>query len=916
MIPFNLRTEYFSQPLGLDVVRPRFAWQLPAARRGLSQSAYQIQVASDRGSLVRDEEPDLWDSDRVESDASLHVPYGGRELQSRMSCFWRVKFWDEKGQSSDWSEINSWEMALLQPEDWKAKWIQSLIVGGPKVSPAVPALRRAFDLPEKSVARARLYVSALGLHETYLNGQRIGLEAFSPGWTDYRKTIQYRTYDVTGFLRAGENCLATLLGDGWFCGVTGNFDKRQYYGDRPAFLAQLEVFFQDGSRQDLTTDAEWKTTASPIVSSDFFMGESYDARLELGAWTMPGYEDGAWSTVGLREKPTGQLRVSASPPVRPIMELKPVAEPVRFGPSYAGKTFVYDLGQNMVGVARFRFRGQRGQTVTIRYAEILNRDGTVYTDNLRSAKSTDYYTFKSDQEETYQPHFTFHGFRYVEIGAFEQSPGIDAVTGIVLHSDMEVTGSFETSDPLVNQLQHNIQWGQRGNFLDVPTDCPQRNERLGWTGDAQVFVRTAAFNMDVAGFFTKWARDLRDAQKEDGRVPMVAPNCDDNPKVDGGPAWSDAHVICPWTIYLCYGDKRILEEHYDSAKRFIQCLEAGSVNLIRSHPDGPLWTGFGDWLALDGSNKLMGATPHDLIGTAFFHYSTSLVAKMARVLDNLPDAEYHEGLAKRIKSAFIRRYLTQDHLLIGQTQTAYVLALQFDLVPEESRPTLVKWLVDHIRSRGVHLATGFVGTSYLNQVLTREGELNLAYTLLHQKTWPSWLYAVTQGATTIWERWDGWTHDRGFQDPGMNSYNHYAYGAIGEWLYATVAGINLDPDRPAYKHSVLRPRLHGGFEFARATLKTAYGDLSSSWKIEGSHCLWDVVVPPNTTSTVYVPCREGANVTEAGQDVALAPDIVPLGADTEAKIYRLNPGSYSFRSSLPETMYVPNVEPKDVGWSP
>ena len=894
MIPSHLRTEYFHQPLGLTVEKPRFYWQLPPERRGVRQTAYQIQVSTKSDGLEKG--ADAWDSGRVESDASVHIVYAGKKLASRTRYYWRVKVWDEKSVESSWSEVTWFETGLYDG-DWSADWIMSPIVGGPKFSPAVPALRRDFDVKSK-VASARLYISAMGLFEAHLNGKRVGDEYFGPGWTDYRKTIQFRVYDVTSMLQPGANALGVLLGDGWFCGFTGNTFNRQFYGDRPSLLVQLEIRFADGSLQTVVSDDSWKTTASPILSSDFFVGEQYDARLEMLGWSEPKFDESKWNSVLLQDKPSAKMRFSANPPVRAVKELSPIA-PAKPGYSWNSTTYVFDLGQNMVGTVRLKFRAKRGQTLTIRYAEMLNPDGTLYTTNLRSAKSTDFYTFKSDQEETFEPRFTFHGFRYVSVSHIDYMPEKDAVTGIVLMSDTPPTGDFNCSDELVNQLQHNIQWGQRGNFLEVPTDCPQRDERLGWTGDAQVFVRTAAFNMDVAGFFTKWAQDLRDAQEADGRIGPVIPNVDPNTGADGGPAWADAEVICPWTIYLCYGDERILEEHYESAKKFVSYLEKGAVDHIRSHPDGKLWGGFGDWLALDGSGQTDGITPKDLIGTAFFHYSVSLMGRIAHVLKHQDDVHYYAELAKKIKEAFCRRFLTQDNLMIGQTQTCYVLALQFGLLPEASRPAVVKLFTDHVKAKGDHLATGFVGTSYVPHVLTHAGHLDVAYKLLLQKTFPSWLYAVTQGATTIWERWDGWTQDKGFQDPGMNSFNHYAYGAVGEWLYSTVAGLGIDIAKPGYKHCALRPHPGGSLTHASATLETLYGKLSSSWKIADGKFHLQVTIPPNTTATLQLPSRQNEAVQEGGRAVAQSEGVTVADWHNNVATYHLPAGTYDFTSVMP-----------------
>jgi len=463
----------------------------------------------------------------------------------------------------------------------------------------------------------------------------------------------------------------------------------------------------------------------------------------------------------------------------------------------------------------------------------------------------------------FEPRFTFHGFRYVEYGlpyGTKEEPG--EIEAIVLHSAMPPAGSFECSEPLLNQLQHNIQWGQKGNFLDVPTDCPQRDERLGWTGDAQVFSRTAIFNRDVAGFFHKWLQDLVDAQSAEGAFPPVAPFLPGNLPTDGGPAWADAGTVVPWTMYEAYGDPRFLEKPYAAVKRYVDFLESSSQNLIRTYPGYPGWMGFGDWLSINAE------TPHDLIGTAFFAYSAGLLARMAAALGQAEDAAHYTQLREAVRQAFINTYVTKSGLVAGQTQTAYVLALHFDLLPAEARPAVLAALTRDITARGQHLSTGFVGASYIPFVLSDNDQLDLAYDLLFQTTWPSWLYPVTQGATTIWERWDGWTPERGFQDAGMNSFNHYAYGAIGDWLYRVVAGIQPDPAQPGYRHIVLRPRPGGRLTWAKASYETPYGTVSSHWRRTDAGLEWRVTVPPNTTATAYPAAAAGQAVTVDGQPVS------------------------------------------------
>ncbi|MFQ3630881.1 family 78 glycoside hydrolase catalytic domain [Roseiflexus sp.] len=885
----HLRCEYLEQPLGIDVSRPRLSWRLFGDQRGVRQTAYRI-VAAPSADDVAAEQNLLWDSGRVESDQSIHVVYDGGRLRSRQRVFWRVQVWDAHGNVAI-SPIAWWEMGLLRRSDWSASWIGAPLVGGRWTTIPAPFLRRSFTL-DAPVLQARLYITALGLYECTINGQRVGQDLFTPGWTDYRRRVQYQVYDVTDALHEGENVIGVILGDGWYCGHVA-WAGRQNYGDRPKLLAQLMITHSDGSTQTVVSNRSWRYAFGPILESDMLHGESYDARLEFPGWNMPGFDDAAWQPVDLFAAPDIAMVATRGPTVQRHEELRPINPPTAF-PSHQVTRWVFDMGQNMVGWVRLRVQGPAGTTVTIRYAEALNPDGTIYTANLRSARATDHYTLRGDGEEVWEPRFTFHGFRYVELSGYPGAPDIDAVTGIVVHSATPPTGEFSCSDPLINQLQHNIVWGQKGNFLDVPTDCPQRDERLGWTGDAQVFIRTAAFNMNVAPFFTKWTQDLEDAQSPEGAYPPVAPLAGISGLPDGGPAWADAGIICPWTIYLCYGDTRLLETHYPSMQRFIAYLERSSRDFIRCYEDYPGFRGFGDWLALDGSGRTDGGTAKDLIGTAFFAYSARLLSRIAAILGHQRDATRYRRLFERVRQAFITRYVTAAGRVAGETQTGYVLALHFDLLPPELRSAAADALARDIRARGTRLATGFVGTPYLPHVLTDAGCLDLAYALLLQRTWPSWLYPVTQGATTIWERWDGWTHDKGFQDPGMNSFNHYAYGAIGEWIYSTIAGIDTDPEQPGYRHLILRPQPGGGLTAARAALETMYGRAVSAWRIDDHRFIWEIVVPPNTTATAYVPALEGTPVQESGRPAEESEGVTFVHRDEESAVYRLTSGTYTF----------------------
>ena len=887
----NLTCEYRNNPLGIDILRPRLSWQLESEPRGTRQTAYRILAAASEAALAS--EVGFWDSGRVPSDQSIHIPYEGTELVSGQRACWKVWVWDEAGRETE-SLPAWWEMGLLGRSDWKGEWVGGPFAGGPRTTSPAAYIRKEFETA-KQVASARLYATALGLYEFSLNGVRVGEAVFTPGWTDYSKRIQYNAYNVTELIRPGVNVCGAILGDGW--GV-GNicWVGRQRYADRPRLLAQILLTYSDGSREVIATDDSWRVTYGPILESDMLMGESYDARRELTGWGYHGYDDADWWPAEVFADGGAELVATNGPVVKRQEVLKPVE--LHEIPDLANRRWIFDMGQNMVGWVRLQVQGPAGTTISIRYAEALNPNGTLYTENLRSARNTDYYTLRGGGEEIWEPHFLFHGFRYVELARFPGNPSEDTINGIVLHSDLPTTGTFECSDPLINQLQHNIVWGQKGNFVDIPSDCPQRDERLGWTGDAQVFIRTAAFNRDIAGFFTKWIRDLEDGQYADGAYPAVAPNPGAWTIEDGGPAWADAGVICPWTIYLCYGDRRLLEAHYESMQRFIGFLSKTSRNGLRCYAEYTGWKGFGDWLALDGSDGREGGTSKELIGTAFFAYSSHLLAKIAHILGKQADAGRYEELFNQVRAAFIKRFVHPDGRLEGGTQTAYILALQFDLLPEDLRPVAAAELVRNIEQRQYHLSSGFVGSPYINQVLSEAGYADIAYVLLKQTSWPAWLYPVTQGATTIWERWDGWMEEQGFQDPGMNSFNHYAYGAVGAWMYAVIAGIDLDPDQPGYKHIVMRPRPGGGLNYVKASLRSMYGLIRSDWTLQNGRFNWKVTIPANASATVYFPTVKASEVTENGQAVENAPGIKVLGSQDGCAVLAVEPGSYSFSSGL------------------
>ncbi|MFB5678881.1 family 78 glycoside hydrolase catalytic domain [Paenibacillus terreus] len=874
----GLSVNYRKNPVGIDDLRPRLSWRISAETRGFVQNAYQVQVACDPdfGSEI------VWDSEKVESDRSVHIEYQGPALKSRTRYYFRIRVWDRQENVSAWSESGYWETTLLSVEEWQASWITAPPRREESWEEPCDYMRTDFALPD-NVVSARVYATSLGLYRLYVNGVPADDTLFNPGFTSYNKRLQYQTYDVTPLLSSGDNALGCLLGNGWYKGYLAWEGKKEHFGTTRAVLIQLHVTLSDGSEQIIVSDGNWRVSSGPLLMSELYQGETYDARLEMDGWSSPGFADQDWAKAMITNPPESALVAQENEPARIIETIKPIA--VVTTPK--GET-VLDMGQNMVGWVRFTVRAEAGTVITLQHAEVLDRDGNFYTGNLRSAKQTITYICRGGEAETFEPHLSFQGFRYVKVTGVPQEQLLEQFIGCVIHTDLEPTGSFRCSDELVNQLQHNILWGQKGNFLDIPTDCPQRDERLGWTGDAQVFIRTAAFNMNVVTFFEKWLKDLAADQEADGRVPHVIP---DVPVAGyGSAAWGDAAVICPWTLYQCYGDIRVLETQYPSMKAWVEYIRAQGEDEF-------LWnTGFhfGDWLGLDAKeNSYIGATPKDLIATAYYAYSTELLAKTAAVLGKNEDAKAYEGLHENIVRAFRKEFVTPNGRVASPTQTAYVLALMFDLLAEQDRPRTAKMLAEHIEDNGVHLTTGFVGTPYLCLVLSRFGYTDLAYRLVLQKEYPSWLYSVIQGATTIWEHWDGIKQDGSFWSDGMNSYNHYAYGAIGDWLYRVVGSIDLI--EPGYKKIRIKPQIGEQFSWNEASLDSVYGTIRVSWiKQDQGTVKMDVVIPANTTAEVIIATSERGRVLESGKSLDQTEGLRGVEQTTEGHMLLIGSGSYNF----------------------
>ncbi len=793
----------------------------------------------------------------------------------------------------------SWKTTDKQPRyDWAtqdfddSEWKQAMEVikcgenpwgkPGPKgiELPPAPYLRKEFATT-KNIKRATVYASALGIYELWLNGARVGDLYFTPGWSEYRKRVYYNTYDVTDLLKSNaQNAIGAILADGWYAGYVG-LTGRENYGGTPRCCAQLEIEYEDGSTERIVTDESWKATYGDILEADLLMGEKRDFTIDMTGWDQPQYNDTSWDKVAVTDWVKPAVQAYPGAPVRQFENL-----PAQEMTSPAPGVFVYDLGQNMVGWARIKVKGKAGQRVRVRYAEMLQEDGQLYTVALRSARATDFYTLANDKENTLEPAFTFHGFRYVEITGIDEAPKPEDVVGIVLHADIRHAAEFDSSNPLLNQLCHNIWWGQKGNYLEAPTDCPQRDERLGWTGDAQFFMPTALYTAEIGDFFTKWLVDLvQDSQHKNGSFAHVAPDVG----IGGGAvAWGDAAIICPYLVYRFYGDTRVIETHFDNMAKGMDFLENTSENYIRKD------LGFGDWLNLGGGAK------DEVICTAYFAYLADIMAEMAQAIGREDKAEYYKSLHENIRNAFIESFLSDTGRILRSSQTGYALAFAFDLIPDELKGKAAERFEKEIKRFDWHLATGFIGTPRLLPSLAKAGHFDIAYRLLMNTTYPSWLYQVTLGSTTMWERWNGWTPEKGFENPGMNSFNHYAFGAVGEWIYNNVAGIQTDTI--AFKHIVIHPRPGGGLTHAGMTYQSVRGPIGSYWKIKGDKLTLDVDIPANTTATIYIPTSNVDEVTESGAALSKADGITVRTPIDGTAVCEVGSGAYHFEAPAPNTL--------------
>jgi len=1006
--------------MGIDSPVPHLSWQNNGPERNWRQTAYRILVSSRPGG-----KPDVWDSGKQRSSESLDIPYGGLKLESRKRYYWTVRVWDAHGKMSAAATPAWWEMGLIEPSDWTAKWIAwkdqldedragihwissgpidpvpplprpasmfryrfdcpgahdvaifvastggfqlrvngrpvasrrdwntfdrqdvtgEVIAGQNTVEITIPAQRAPAqaaagrgpippahklavlikivgpdgkiaryttgegwearlgdgawgaampageigplapvpgDLPQpaallrreftvaKRVRSARLYVTAAGSYQAFLNGKRVGNDVLTPGFTDFKKRVLYQTYDVSPLVTGGRNALAAILGDGWALSAQlWNGVRMAFLTPPPRLLAQLRIEYTDGTHDEIVSDGSWKAAQSPIYHAEIYAGEVYDARLEQPGWNSPGFADASWSEAAVEPAPQGRVAAEMTAPVRVAATLHPLSVK-----AIAEGVYVADMGQNMVGWPVLKVSGPAGTRVRMRTAEILNPDGTLYRDNLRNADASDTYVLRGEGEEVYRPHFTFHGFRYVELSGFPGVPAADSITGEVVSSlSGEPTATVTTSSELLNRFWKTGIWGQRGNFLSIPTDCPQRDERQGWTGDAEVFWRTGSYNFDISTFGRQWMRSVVDDQTADGvfanTVPVVAS------LGDGAPGWGDAGVIVPWTAWVQYGDKSILEENWSAMQRWMDFIEKNNPNFLRRNRTG---ANFADWLA-PGSQ-----TPVDLVATAYWALIARQMSEIAHALGKESDAERYRQLGMQVRDAFRKQWIKEDGTVGNGSQTGYVLALYMNLVPDPLVPASVDKLVKDIEAHNWHLTTGFLGTPFLLFTLADHDRTEVAYRLLLNETYPSWGYMLSKGATTWWERWNG---DTG--DPAMNSYNHYAFGSVMAWVYRYLVGIDGTPSDPGFHRIVIHPRLDGRVTSAHGTYDSVYGRIAVDWKAAaGGPFSLEVTIPANTTAKVYLPVSAGARVTDGGKPVKTAKE----GASYMVEI---GSGSYAFQ---------------------
>jgi len=814
MAPTALRCEYLDNPMGVDVPKPRFFWVVEHTERGQVQSAYQIVVSTDPKAAAGD----VWDSGKVVSAKSTQVVFAGKALESGKSYFWKVRAWDRGGREGPWSAVASFDTGLFNKSDWKGAWI------GKKNQ-----LRKEFTLKGR-VKRARAYIAGLGYYELRLNVRKAGNHVLDPGWTTYDKRVLYVTYDITSFLREGANAVAVTLGNGW-------------YKSR-ALLLQINIELEDGTTATVVSDASWKAADGPIFEDSIYNGESYDARRETPGWERPGFDDKDWPAAEAVKAPAGVLSAQMMPAIQVVDTLVPLG---MTNPKPG--VYVFDMGQNFSGWARLRVSGPRGTDVRLRFAELLYADGTLNTENLRSARAEDHYILKGEGGEMWEPRFTYHGFRYVEITNFPGTPKLDSVRGRVVHSAVDPIGSFSASKDILNGLQRIITWGQKTNLHSIPTDCDQRDERMGWMGDAQGTAEEAIMNFDMAAFYTNFVRDIRDIQDDKGRLSDTVPHIWGGENSD--PAWATAYPLICWYMYQYYGDTRVLEEHYDGMRKYVEFLRSKAENgLVK-------FSSYGDWVAVE-------KCPGTIVSSFYYYYDVKIQADVARVLGKTQDAALYDKLTAEIRTAFNREYYnpkTGDYA--DGTQTANTLPLFLDIPTEKEGGAWGRLFDDIVYKHNSHLTTGIIGTKYIMELLTRTGAADLAYDIAVQTDYPSWGYMIKNGATTLWELWQK------REGPSMNSHNHPMFGSVGSWLYKALAGINLAPGATGFEKILVQPQMVRDLMHASGSTMTVRGEVACAWSRTEKTVRVEVTIPGGSEAEVVIPKLNIRNVriSEGGQTI-------------------------------------------------
>ena len=880
LIPHGLSCEGFALPVGIHSPCPRLSWQVPASRRGARQIAYRLLAASTPELLIEGH-ADLWDSGRVESGRSVAVPYAGKALTSRQRVFWSVRIWDERGQAAPYSAPGWWEMGLLCPEDWQAQWIAAPTEHTGDASPRPAPLFRTDFVLHTPLRDARLYVCGLGYHELYLNGARVGDQVLAPSFTRYDMRALYLAHDITNMLQPGVNALAVMLGTGWYnCHTADVWNFAQApWRDRPKLLLQLHVTLADGTVRVICSDGQWKVNEGPLRFDGLRNGETYDARLELPGWNTVEYDDSGWQPAMVVPGPGGMLEAELLP-CRVMAEITPIAvTEVRTG------SFVVDLGQNISGWARLRVCGPAGTEVTLRYAEKLTDDGEIDQSNINvfihsGDCQTDRYILKGDGLETWEPRFTYHGFRYVQLDGFPGTPDVDALRGCVVHTSFQSIGDFRCDNALINNLHQCARWSYISNFVGIPTDCPHR-EKNGWTGDALIATEMGLFNYAAAPAYRKWLRDFVDAQRPNGQLPGIVPTGGWGYNWGSGPAWDSAYVQIPWLLYCYSGDESVLVEHYPGMKRYLDFMHSMADDHILSF-------GLGDWCPPGSEGGGGHVSPTALTSTAYYYANNSIMAKVARLLCRAEDAHAFAALSAQIRGAFNRAfYDAASGNYAGGDQTSLACALYWGLADEGESPKVLARLIEAVEATDFHPTFGILGAKYVLNALVQHDRADVAYRLLTQTSYPSWGQWLDQGATTLWEMWEGGT-----------SRNHIMFGDISAWMYKALAGIAPDEATPGFRHSTIYPRLIEGLSWASGVYHTPYGRLSSSWQREKREVQMHIEIPGNSGATVILPGRDACAILEGGRPLHEADGLTLLDHDSGKIAVLAQAGDYRFKIAV------------------